>query len=219
MQVGFNRRFAADWRAARALLDAGRLGMPRLLRSVTRDSVRSYLPAPIRSVASASISSCITIRTDARLRSTPSPGGLAHLRGDWVGKAIGALNPFGGTTPARSRAVGGSTTQLAAEAVVRAARALKRWAAIDVVKQTECHGGQTFAPRHSGPCSPWVEGVADAVVGLQDRGEQAPLARSRRCLRRASALDRRVSDGDRLRTVGEPDPCTRTSRRTRGTMT
>jgi hypothetical protein len=132
----------------------------------------------------------------------------------------GALNPFGGTTPAHSRAVGGSTTQLAAEAVVRAARALKRWAAIDVEKQTECHGGQTFAPRHSGgPCSPWVEGVADAVVGLQDRSEQAPLARPRRCLRRASAVDRRVSDGDRLRTVGEPDPCTRTSRRTRGTTT
>ena len=39
-----------------------------------------------------------------------SPGGLAHLRGDWVGKEIGALNPFGGTTPARSRAVGESTT-------------------------------------------------------------------------------------------------------------
>jgi hypothetical protein len=141
-----------------------------------------------------------------------SPGGLAHLRGGWEARrSSGALNPFGGTTPARCRAVGGSTTQLAAEAAVRAARALKRWAAIDVEKQTECHGGQTFAPRHSGPCSPWVEGVADAVVGLQDRGEQAPLARSRRCLRRASALDRRVSDGDRLRTVREPDPCARTS--------
>jgi myo-inositol 2-dehydrogenase / D-chiro-inositol 1-dehydrogenase len=37
LQVGFNRRFAADWRAARALLDDGRLGTPRLLRSVTRD--------------------------------------------------------------------------------------------------------------------------------------------------------------------------------------
>jgi myo-inositol 2-dehydrogenase / D-chiro-inositol 1-dehydrogenase len=37
LQVGFNRRFAADWREARALLDAGRLGTPRLLRSVTRD--------------------------------------------------------------------------------------------------------------------------------------------------------------------------------------
>jgi myo-inositol 2-dehydrogenase/D-chiro-inositol 1-dehydrogenase len=37
LQVGFNRRFAADWQAARALLDAGRLGTPRLLRSVTRD--------------------------------------------------------------------------------------------------------------------------------------------------------------------------------------
>jgi myo-inositol 2-dehydrogenase/D-chiro-inositol 1-dehydrogenase len=36
-QVGFNRRFAADWAAARALLDAGTLGTPRLLRSVTRD--------------------------------------------------------------------------------------------------------------------------------------------------------------------------------------
>jgi myo-inositol 2-dehydrogenase/D-chiro-inositol 1-dehydrogenase len=37
LQVGFNRRFAADWRAARELIDSGRLGTPRLLRSVTRD--------------------------------------------------------------------------------------------------------------------------------------------------------------------------------------
>ena len=37
LQVGFNRRFAADWSAARELLDNGRLGTPRLLRSVTRD--------------------------------------------------------------------------------------------------------------------------------------------------------------------------------------
>jgi myo-inositol 2-dehydrogenase / D-chiro-inositol 1-dehydrogenase len=37
LQVGFNRRFAADWMAARALLDGGQLGTPRLLRSVTRD--------------------------------------------------------------------------------------------------------------------------------------------------------------------------------------
>ncbi len=36
-QVGFNRRFAPDWSAARALIDAGRVGTPRLLRSLTRD--------------------------------------------------------------------------------------------------------------------------------------------------------------------------------------
>jgi myo-inositol 2-dehydrogenase/D-chiro-inositol 1-dehydrogenase len=37
LQVGFNRRFAPDWQAARGLLDAGRLGTPRMLRSLTRD--------------------------------------------------------------------------------------------------------------------------------------------------------------------------------------
>jgi myo-inositol 2-dehydrogenase / D-chiro-inositol 1-dehydrogenase len=37
LQVGFNRRFAPDWAATRELLEAGRLGTPRLLRSVTRD--------------------------------------------------------------------------------------------------------------------------------------------------------------------------------------
>jgi myo-inositol 2-dehydrogenase/D-chiro-inositol 1-dehydrogenase len=37
LQVGFNRRFAPDWAAARGLIDDGRLGTPRQLRSLTRD--------------------------------------------------------------------------------------------------------------------------------------------------------------------------------------
>ncbi|OZF45877.1 Gfo/Idh/MocA family oxidoreductase [Rhodococcus sp. 14-2470-1a] len=37
LQVGFNRRFAAGWIAARAAIDSGRVGTPQLLRSVTRD--------------------------------------------------------------------------------------------------------------------------------------------------------------------------------------
>jgi myo-inositol 2-dehydrogenase / D-chiro-inositol 1-dehydrogenase len=37
LQVGFNRRFAPDWRVAREVLEAGRVGTPRLLRSLTRD--------------------------------------------------------------------------------------------------------------------------------------------------------------------------------------
>ncbi|PRY16628.1 Gfo/Idh/MocA family oxidoreductase [Kineococcus rhizosphaerae] len=36
-QVGFNRRFAAEFAAARAAVDAGRVGTPQLLRSLTRD--------------------------------------------------------------------------------------------------------------------------------------------------------------------------------------
>jgi myo-inositol 2-dehydrogenase / D-chiro-inositol 1-dehydrogenase len=37
LQVGFNRRFAPDWAAARELIDSGGVGTPRLLRSLTRD--------------------------------------------------------------------------------------------------------------------------------------------------------------------------------------
>jgi myo-inositol 2-dehydrogenase/D-chiro-inositol 1-dehydrogenase len=37
LQVGFNRRFAADFAAARAAVDAGHVGTPQLLRSLTRD--------------------------------------------------------------------------------------------------------------------------------------------------------------------------------------
>jgi myo-inositol 2-dehydrogenase/D-chiro-inositol 1-dehydrogenase len=36
-QVGFNRRFAADFQAARAVIDRGGIGTPQLLRSLTRD--------------------------------------------------------------------------------------------------------------------------------------------------------------------------------------
>jgi myo-inositol 2-dehydrogenase/D-chiro-inositol 1-dehydrogenase len=37
LQVGFNRRFAADFVAAKAVVDRGGVGTPQLLRSVTRD--------------------------------------------------------------------------------------------------------------------------------------------------------------------------------------
>jgi myo-inositol 2-dehydrogenase/D-chiro-inositol 1-dehydrogenase len=37
LQVGFNRRFAADFAAARAAIDAGEIGTPQLMRSLTRD--------------------------------------------------------------------------------------------------------------------------------------------------------------------------------------
>ena len=37
LQVGFNRRFASGWAAARRQIDAGTIGTPQLLRSLTRD--------------------------------------------------------------------------------------------------------------------------------------------------------------------------------------
>ena len=37
LQVGFNRRFAADFRAAHDLVASGRVGQPQLMRSLTRD--------------------------------------------------------------------------------------------------------------------------------------------------------------------------------------
>jgi myo-inositol 2-dehydrogenase / D-chiro-inositol 1-dehydrogenase len=37
LQVGFNRRFASDFRAAHDVVASGRLGQPQLLRSLTRD--------------------------------------------------------------------------------------------------------------------------------------------------------------------------------------
>ena len=64
------------------------------LRSVVRASVRSYRPAPITSDASASISSCSTVRTDSRIRSTPSPARNASNssdRADWD-RAIGEIS-------------------------------------------------------------------------------------------------------------------------------
>ena len=37
LQVGFNRRFATDFAAARRLIAAGAIGVPQLMRSLTRD--------------------------------------------------------------------------------------------------------------------------------------------------------------------------------------
>src|SRR4051794_17947956 len=67
------------------------------LPSVTRVWVRSYFAAPARSVASASINSCMTIRTDSRIRSTPSPVRNASSNSDTAdwGRAIGG-DPFFG---------------------------------------------------------------------------------------------------------------------------
>src|SRR3954454_22816437 len=67
------------------------------LRSVTRVSVRSYFAAPIFSVASVSINSCITIRTDSRIKSTPSPVRNASSNSDTAdwGRAIGGDSFFG----------------------------------------------------------------------------------------------------------------------------
>src|SRR3954452_7662722 len=64
------------------------------LRSVTRASVRSYRPAPINSDASVSISSCITMRTDSRTKSTPSPARNASSSSDTTesGSAIGEVS-------------------------------------------------------------------------------------------------------------------------------
>jgi myo-inositol 2-dehydrogenase/D-chiro-inositol 1-dehydrogenase len=42
LQVGFNRRFDLGWAEARKAIDAGRIGTPQLLRSLTRD------PGPFR---------------------------------------------------------------------------------------------------------------------------------------------------------------------------
>lgn len=50
----------------------GQCPWPHPLRSLTRDSRRSYRAAPITSAASASISSCSTVRTDSRIRWTAS---------------------------------------------------------------------------------------------------------------------------------------------------
>ncbi len=47
LQVGFNRRFAADWRAARALLDDGTLGTPRL-RALGDPRPRRFRSVPRR---------------------------------------------------------------------------------------------------------------------------------------------------------------------------
>ncbi|WP_087872958.1 Gfo/Idh/MocA family protein, partial [Arthrobacter globiformis] len=49
VQFGFNRRFAADFAAARKLIDDGAVGTPQLLRSLTRDpGTASGLASPER---------------------------------------------------------------------------------------------------------------------------------------------------------------------------
>ncbi len=46
LQVGFNRRFDRGWEDARALVDAGALGTPHLLRSLTRDPATGATDPP-----------------------------------------------------------------------------------------------------------------------------------------------------------------------------
>lgn len=47
-QIGFNRRYAADFLAARRDIAAGVIGTPQLLRSLTRDPGTGHLPNPAR---------------------------------------------------------------------------------------------------------------------------------------------------------------------------
>ncbi len=66
----------------------------RPLRSFVRDSVCSWRAAPISSVASASMSSCITIRTDSRIKSTASPVRNASSNSDRRAVSAGQRYPL-----------------------------------------------------------------------------------------------------------------------------
>jgi hypothetical protein len=75
-----------------ALVDNDLVRWP--LRSVPRDSVRSYGAAPIRSVASASINSCNATRTDRLADQVHAVTGTEHLEQLGQGRLLSSVRAW-----------------------------------------------------------------------------------------------------------------------------
>ena len=80
LQVGFNRRFAADFAAAHDAIVAGRIGTPQLMRSLTRDpglanpaAVPPWTVFLLTLIHDFDTAAVAQPRRRGRSRSTPSP--------------------------------------------------------------------------------------------------------------------------------------------------